>query len=74
MMVNLCSYNIMGVNKRPKQASVHDFLVSNNISFISLIETMVKAHHAPYVSYRICNKWRWEFDYEFHDNGRIWIG
>lgn len=49
-------------------------LVSNNIYFVGLIETRVKAHHAQSVSYRICNKWRWEFNYEFHDNGIFWIG
>lgn len=73
-MVNLCSYNIRGVNKKPKQASVHDFLLANQISFVGLIETRVKERHAKSVSVSIQNKWRWEFNYESHCNGRIWIG
>lgn len=73
-MVNFCSLNIRGVNKKPKQASVQDLICKKSISFVGLVETRVKAHKASNVASAINKKWKWLFHYEHHLNGRIWFG
>lgn len=73
-MVVICSYNIRGLNKKPKQADTKSFLVDNKISFVSLVETRVKCSKTNSISKSICKHWCWEFNYDYHSNSRIWVG
>lgn len=73
-MIKLCSYNIRGLNKKPKQAYVRNFLVDNHITFVGLIETTVKQHKVAKISRAVSRNWEWAFNYDFHYNGSIWVG
>lgn len=70
--MDFCSYIIRGLNS--KQAYVKDFLRSNNISFIALLETRVKEINANSISSSLAANWSWVFNYSSHPNGRIWLG
>lgn len=73
-MVKVTSYNIRGLNDKPKQDDVRAFLVDNNISLVGFVETRVKASKARVISNRLQSSWLWEFNYDSHDNGHIWLG
>lgn len=68
--MDFCSYNIRSLNS--KQAYVKEFLISNNLSFIALLETQVKENNAISISSLAAN-WSWVFNSSDHHNGRIWI-
>lgn len=70
----LASYNVRGINKKPKQAYVKQIIAENKISILWLVETRVKVHKASRISRNICPHWNWAFNYDFHNNGRIWVG
>lgn len=73
-MVMLCTYYIRGLNKKPKQNDLKAFLLEHHISFEGIVETRVKGAKALNISRNICRNWNWDFNYDFHPNGRIWIG
>lgn len=73
-MVNFCSLNIRGLNKKPKQASVRDLIRSLSVSFVGLVETRVKERKATKIVNAINRNWQWIFNYEHRENGRIWFG
>lgn len=72
MQIDLCTYNIRGLNN--KQSFVKDFLESQKLSFIVLLETHVQENRADAVAKFIGPKLKWIFNYDHHQNGRIWIG
>lgn len=55
-------------------AYVKDFISLNKLSLFSVIETHVKISSADYVSSFINPRFSWIFNYDFHSNGRIWVG
>ena len=71
-MSDICAYNVRGLNN--KQSYIKDFLLSNKISLVALLETRVPAHNANLVSSSIAPNFTWEFNYCNHNNGRIWLG
>lgn len=73
-MTKLYSYNIIGLNNSTKEADVHAFLVDNHISFVGLVETRVKCQNSKVVASKVFANWNWDFNYDFHYNGCIWIG
>lgn len=72
MISDFCSYNIWGLNK--KQSFTKDFLSFNKFSLFALLETHVKEDFAGAVSKFLCPRFSWEFNYDHHYNGRIWVG
>ena len=72
--MNLASWNVRGLNKASHQREVTNFITSNSISFMGLLETKVKWDKSQKISQKINNKWSWEFNYDHHSNGRIWVG
>lgn len=38
------------------------------------METRVKHTNAKKISRKLCPSWEWAFNYDFHGNGRIWVG
>lgn len=71
-MLDLCSFNVRGLNN--KVAYVKDFLLSNRLSLIALLETRVKNSNAASISSFIAPNFSWEYNYSHHANGRIWLG
>lgn len=74
LMVNFCSLNIRGLNKKPKQASARDLIRAHSLSFVGLVETRVKICKASRITNVINRNWQWIFNYERRVNGRIWLG
>lgn len=72
MLVDFCTYNIRGLNK--KQAFVKDFISHNNITMLALLETHVQQDSAEVISRNISSQFTWVFNYNHHSNGRIWLG
>ncbi|XP_074361168.1 uncharacterized protein LOC141701414 [Apium graveolens] len=72
MEIDFCSYNIRGLNS--KIAFVKDFFSTNKISFCALLETHVKKENFVSISSIIAPRFTWLNNYEFHYNGRIWLG
>lgn len=70
----LASYNVRGLNKKPKQAYVRQLISDNSVSLVGLLETRVKEHKASRICRNICKNWTWAFNYDHHCNGRIWVG
>lgn len=71
-MLDFCSFNVRGLNS--KQTYVKDFLTSNRISLIALLETRVSEQNAAAVSSYIVPQFNWCFNYNNHPNWRIWLG
>lgn len=54
LFLMLVSYNIRGINKKPKQAYVRQLILDNSISLVGLLETRVRQHNANRISRAIC--------------------
>lgn len=72
MLIDFCTFNIRGLKN--KQSFFKDFLVLHKFSFCSILETHVKQPSAAMISHFICPKFTWTYNYDFHPNGRIWVG
>ncbi|XP_074363651.1 uncharacterized protein LOC141704298 [Apium graveolens] len=72
--MNFASWNVRGINKSPHQKELQQFISGNNIDFMGILETKVKASKAPSISKKINKNWQWLFNYDHHYNGRIWVG
>lgn len=72
--MNIACWNVRGINKSSHQKELMQFIFSNNISFMSCVETRVKSINASSISNKICRSWSWVFNYDHHHNGRIWVG
>ena len=55
-------------------AFVKDFISTNKISFCALLETHVKKENFGFISSNIAPRFSWLNNYDFHYNGRIWLG
>ncbi|XP_074364024.1 uncharacterized protein LOC141704734, partial [Apium graveolens] len=59
---------------RKGEGFVKDFVNSNNISLIALLETHVKMENMGRVTSFVSPHFDWISNHDFHDNGRILIG
>lgn len=59
MDLDLCAYNIRGLNN--KKTFVKDFISINKLSIIAIVETHVKVDSASYISNFICPRLSWTF-------------
>ena len=71
-MIDFCSYNIRGLHNKVSFAK--DFLSVNKCGLAALLETHVKKEDVGFYSSVIAPRFKWLFNYDFHDNGRIWFG
>lgn len=71
-MLEVCSFNVRGLNS--KQTYIKDFLLSNKISLIALLETHVTEPNAVRISSFVAPRFSWYFNYNNSPNGRIWLG
>lgn len=70
--MDFCTYNIRGLNN--KKAFVKDFLSLNKLSLFALLETHVKEDASLAIAKSLSPRLSWQFNYEAHYNGRIWVG
>ncbi|XP_019227130.1 PREDICTED: uncharacterized protein LOC109208467 [Nicotiana attenuata] len=66
-------WNIRGVNKRYKQKEVREYIRSNKIKLVGLVETNVKEDNARRISKFLVPGWGMLANYNEARNGRIWI-
>lgn len=71
-MLDIVTYNIRGLNN--KKSFVKDFITSNKLNFLALLETKVKQDFAADISKSLAPSFSWMFNYEHSPIGRIWIG
>lgn len=43
------------------------------VSIVGFLETRVNAFKAKNIASRFGKQWHWEFNYDYHANGRIWL-
>lgn len=72
--MNFATWNVRGLNKKSHQKELKHFISNNNLSLMCCIETRVKVGNSAIISKRINSSWSWQFNYENHYNGRIWVG
>lgn len=72
--MNCATWNVRGLNKGSHISDVCNFISCNNLSFVSLLENKVKLDIFSRVTTKINRNWQWVFNYDYHDNGRIWDG
>ncbi|XP_074342078.1 uncharacterized protein LOC141679483 [Apium graveolens] len=72
--MNFATWNVRGINKAPHQKELQNFIFVNKIDFMGVLETKVKVTNALGISKKINKNWRWLFNYDYHYNGRIWVG
>lgn len=71
--MNFAMWNVRGLNKTPHKKEVINFINVNRISLMGLVETKVRAQNSAAISKSINKNWKWIFNYEAHDYGRVWI-
>lgn len=72
--MNFASWNVRGLNKRPHQKELINFITDNKISLIGCLETKVKSSKFSSVARSINKYWSWLDNLDYHYNGRICIG
>lgn len=70
--MDFCSYNVRGLNN--KTSFIKDFIRNNNLGLLGLLETRVKKENASSIASFLSPSFNWLFNYDHHENGRIWIG
>lgn len=72
--MRLLRWNVRGLNKPFKQKEIKCFVLKNKIDVCSFSETRVKFHNFPKSSAKINKNWNFIHNYQFAENGRLWIG
>ena len=72
VVLDFCSFNLRGLhNKIP---FVRDFVHNMQFNLFAAIETRVKEKDALALSAKVHRGFNWLFNYQYHRNGRIWLG
>ncbi|XP_056698080.1 uncharacterized protein [Spinacia oleracea] len=71
--MNICSWNVRGMNDPSKVVEIKKFLSHNNVSVVALVETKVKVTNSEKVQKKFGNNWRWVMNYTNSPRGRVWI-
>lgn len=53
---------------------VKNFLATNSVNVVGLLETKIKMQKAPKIQQKLGNKWKWIANYNHHEKGRVWVG
>lgn len=72
--MNVCSWNVRGLNDPHKVRDFHKFLTHNKVTVIGLLETKVKQPNASGIQNKLGNEWRWVDNYSHSPRGRVWVG
>ncbi|XP_021859668.1 uncharacterized protein [Spinacia oleracea] len=72
--MNICSWNVRGMNDPSKVGDIKNFVNVNKISVVALIETRVKLKNSSKLQNKFGAQWHWVSNYDHSDRGRIWIG
>lgn len=72
--MNICTWNVRGINDPLKVVEVKKVLGENKIALVALIETRVKIHKSQKIQKKFGHDWEWTTNYSLSPRGRIWIG
>lgn len=72
-MLKLAAWNVRGLNDLVRQVEVRNFVASNKISLMVIIETKVKFSSSSVVMKKIRTDWGWAHNYDRAYNGRLWV-
>lgn len=73
-MLNLCTWNVRGLNDPSKLVEVKHLVHTHQVIIIAILETRVKFKKYPSIIRKFGNAWSWEHNYAHCDRGRIWVG
>lgn len=73
MLINWLFWNVRGVNKRYKQKELHNYIRNKNIKLAGLMETRVKEKNFKRVIKVIVPDWDLFNNYQYAQNGRLWV-
>ncbi|KAL3716434.1 hypothetical protein ACJRO7_008089 [Eucalyptus globulus] len=63
-----------GLGSPVKQAEVRNFVRSNNLYCVGIVETKISVASSSSVSPILLPGWRWVYNYSHSHKGRIWVG
>lgn len=71
--MNICSWNVRGLNSPNKQEDPSDFLVKHKVGIISLVETRIREKNVARIQNKIFYDWECIPNHRFSPKGRIWL-
>lgn len=71
--MNLCTWNVRGLNKPHKQKEFRHFLRKYKVDVIGCLETRVKERKDARIMNQVARDWSACCNYNAHPNGRIWL-
>lgn len=71
--MNLCTWNIRGLNKPHKQKELRLFLRKYKVDVMGCLETRVKERKSARIISQVAREWNVCCNYNAHPNGRIWL-
>lgn len=66
-------WNVRGPNKEARHREVTFYLSGFNVPVIGLLEIKVKKHNTSRIRNKLDTRWKYEDNYNYHENGRIWL-
>ncbi|XP_021866145.1 uncharacterized protein [Spinacia oleracea] len=72
--MNLCTWNVRGMNDPIKVGEIKKFLAENKIVVVALVETKIKEENCNKILKKFGSVWQWDFNYSHSPRGRIWLG
>jgi len=67
-------WNIRGMVNPFRQAGVWNFVFTNNLCFVGILETKVPELLFLTISSSLLIGWNWLNNYKYFSRGRIWVG
>ncbi|XP_074313957.1 uncharacterized protein LOC141649159 [Silene latifolia] len=71
--MRIAFWNVRGFNCPIKYSEVKDFLWTNKIDLLAILETRVKSNRATKIIHKHFRDWVVICNYDKHDNCRIWV-
>lgn len=71
-MINIFTWNVRGMSTFEKQKTILSLIKMHDASIYCLLETHIKSVNKD-GAMRVFEGWKRIANYEFHENGRIWI-
>lgn len=72
--MNLCTWNVRGLNELLKVAEVKQFIRKHSIKLTARIETRVKSYKSKCIEKKFDRNWSWVNNTDLNPRGRIWLG
>lgn len=70
-MINLACWNVRGLNGLPKQLEVRNFINTNKLCLVGLIETRIRVNNFNAATLSVFCNWKVLNNYNCHVNVRL---